>query len=94
MKNRKTVSISTGGFKDLTGLQAAKFLQKNDIGNFILYTLLAFFLFRLFDIFKPYPIYKIDKNIKNGFGVMFDDVLAGVYSSVVILIFFSFYHYE
>ena len=31
MKSRKTVSISTGGFKDLTGLQAAKFLQKNDI---------------------------------------------------------------
>jgi len=31
MKNRNTVSISTGGFKDLTGLQAAKFLQKNDI---------------------------------------------------------------
>ena len=75
-------------------LTVYNFLQKNDIGSFVLYTLLAFFLFRLFDIFKPYPIYKIDENIKNGFGVMFDDVLAGVYSSVVILILFSFIHYE
>ncbi len=70
------------------------FLQKNNTGNFILYTLLAFFLFRLFDILKPYPINKIDKIVKNGFGVMFDDVLAGIYSSIVILTFFSFILYE
>jgi phosphatidylglycerophosphatase A len=38
--------------------------------------LTAFALFRAFDIFKPWPIRWADRNIKGGFGVMFDDVLA------------------
>jgi phosphatidylglycerophosphatase A len=48
----------------------------------------VFFLFRLFDIFKPYPINIIDKKIKNGFGVMLDDVLAGIYSVIVFFLIF------
>ena len=60
---------------------------KNDIAYFILYTFISFILFRFFDIIKPYPINKVDENMKNGFGVMFDDVVAGVYSSVIMLIF-------
>jgi len=62
------------------------FIHKDNIANFILYTLISFALFRLFDIAKPYPINKIDKNMKNGFGVMLDDVIAGVYSSAILLI--------
>lgn len=58
-----------------------------NISNFIFYTVVSFFLFRFFDIIKPYPINKIDKNIKNGFGVMLDDVVAGIYSSIVLIIF-------
>lgn len=42
--------------------------------------LLAFLLFRLFDIWKPFPIAWCDSHIKGGFGVMFDDVLAAGYS--------------
>jgi len=38
----------------------------------------AFLLFRFFDIVKPWPISLADKNIKGGFGVMFDDVLAAL----------------
>ena len=65
----------------------------NNINNFILYTFSVFFLFRLFDIFKPYPINIIDKKIKNGFGVMLDDVLAGIYSVIVFFLIFIVLNY-
>ena len=65
----------------------------NNINNFILYALSVFFLFRLFDIFKPYPINIIDKKIKNGFGVMLDDVLAGIYSVIVFFLIFIVLNY-
>lgn len=42
--------------------------------------LLAFVLFRLFDIWKPFPIAWFDRRIHGGFGVMLDDVLAAGYS--------------
>ncbi len=41
---------------------------------------LAFALFRLFDILKPWPIRLADTRLKNGFGVMFDDLLAAAYA--------------
>ena len=44
----------------------------------------AFFIFRIFDIWKPFPIRYFDTRLKNGFGVMFDDALAAVYSIAVI----------
>ena len=50
--------------------------------------ILSFILFRIFDILKPYPINLIDKNIKNGFGVIFDDVVAGVFATIVLYIIF------
>ncbi|MES2547302.1 MAG: phosphatidylglycerophosphatase A [Pseudomonadota bacterium] len=46
--------------------------------------LIAFLLFRLFDIWKPYPIRQFDAKLKNGFGVMFDDLLAGIYAIIGI----------
>ena len=46
--------------------------------------LLAFLLFRLFDIWKPYPICYFDAKLKNGFGVMFDDLLAAIYTILVM----------
>ena len=49
------------------------------------YMLLAFILFRLFDIFKPLGIRKMEE-LKGGLGVMMDDVLAGIYSCILILI--------
>lgn len=42
--------------------------------------LAAFLLFRLFDIWKPFPIRQCDAKLKNGFGVMFDDLLAAIYA--------------
>ena len=46
--------------------------------------LICFGLFRLFDIWKPWPIGYCDKNIKGGFGVMFDDLFAAMYAVVVL----------
>ena len=45
--------------------------------------ILGFILFRLFDIFKPYPIRKLE-HFPNGFGVMLDDVLAGIFAALIV----------
>ena len=58
--------------------------------NYILiYILLSFILFRFFDILKPYPINIVDKKMKNGVGVMLDDIIAGIYSTIVIYIIYA-----
>ena len=51
--------------------------------------LLAFGLFRIFDIFKPFGIRKLEK-LNGGIGVMADDVLAGIYSNIVLQIIIYF----
>ena len=45
-----------------------------------------FILFRLFDIKKPFPVSYFDKNFKNSFGVVMDDVIAGLYVVLVLII--------
>lgn len=47
-----------------------------------LWLVIGFVLFRLFDIWKPWPIRVLDKNLETGVGIMLDDVLAGVYACV------------
>ena len=42
------------------------------------YAVLALIFFRLFDILKPFPISYFDKNFKNGFGIVLDDLIAGI----------------
>ena len=44
----------------------------------------AFGLFRLFDIWKPFPIRQVERRVKGGFGIMIDDVLAAIYACTVI----------
>ncbi|HEX4479826.1 MAG TPA: phosphatidylglycerophosphatase A [Rudaea sp.] len=44
----------------------------------------GFILFRIFDIWKPWPVSWADRDIKGGFGVMLDDVVAGVYAAAVL----------
>ena len=46
--------------------------------------LAGFVLFRLFDIVKPWPVKVADAKMKGGFGIMFDDVLAGIFSAGVL----------
>ena len=45
---------------------------------------LGFFLFRLFDIVKPPPISTVEKRLQSGWGVVMDDVLAGVFANVTL----------
>ncbi len=56
---------------------------ENNLTNLIV----GFMLFRFFDILKPFPISLIDKNIKNSFGVMFDDVIAALFSGAGLFLF-------
>ncbi|WP_262695144.1 phosphatidylglycerophosphatase A family protein [Kordiimonas aquimaris] len=44
----------------------------------------AFVLFRIFDIWKPYPIGWLDRKVSGGFGVMVDDLVAGVYALICL----------
>ncbi len=43
----------------------------------------AFLTFRIFDIWKPWPIRNIDKNVPGGLGIMLDDVVAGIYALII-----------
>ena len=48
---------------------------------------MMFILFRIFDIAKPYPVSYYDKNFKNSFGVIMDDVCAGLYVVAVLVLY-------
>ena len=48
---------------------------------------IIFILFRIFDIAKPYPVSYYDKNFKNSFGVIMDDVCAGLYVVAVLVLY-------
>jgi phosphatidylglycerophosphatase A len=52
--------------------------------------LCGFGLFRLFDIVKPQPVRWADRKILNAWGVMLDDIIAGVYATLILYIFVSF----
>jgi phosphatidylglycerophosphatase A len=47
---------------------------------------LAFVLFRLFDIWKPWPVSWADQKLEGGFGVMADDMLAGLMAGIVVIV--------
>jgi phosphatidylglycerophosphatase A len=55
----------------------------------ILFYLYIFILFRFFDIKKPFPVNYVDKKFKNSFGVIMDDVLAGFYVVLTLIIFMT-----
>jgi len=48
---------------------------------------IMFILFRVFDITKPYPVSYYDKNFKNSFGIIMDDVVAGLYVVAVLVLY-------
>ena len=56
----------------------------------IYYCVAAFLAFRLFDIWKPYPISYVDNNVKGALGIMLDDILASNYSIISLTIIFFF----
>ena len=56
-------------------------------GEAIIYYTLFFLLFRYFDIAKPFPVNFFDKNFKNSFGVIMDDICAGLYVVLTLVCF-------
>ena len=56
-------------------------------GEAIIYYALFFLLFRYFDIIKPFPVSFFDKNFKNSFGVIMDDICAGLYVVLTLVCF-------
>ena len=53
----------------------------------IIFYIIIFVLFRFFDIIKPYPINIIDTKFKNTYGILLDDILAGVYTVITLILF-------
>lgn len=63
-------------------------LQGHKLSLLLLY-FAAFVAFRFFDILKPFPIKWVDKNVSGGFGILIDDILAGLMAGVVLIVFVS-----
>ena len=61
--------------------------EPTDPARVLTFYFIMFILFRIFDIAKPYPVSYYDKNFKNSFGVIMDDICAGLYV-VAILVFY------
>ena len=55
--------------------------------NVITFYFIMFILFRIFDVSKPYPVNYYDKNFKNGFGVIMDDICAGLYVVGILVLY-------
>ena len=60
---------------------------EKDFIQSIYFYIIMFMVFRVFDIIKPFPVSYFDKNFKNSFGVIMDDIVAGLFV-VLFLIFF------
>ncbi len=73
--------LVSGHHPNKTGLE---FLHPSVMLLFII----PFVLFRFFDIIKPFPIKWVDKNVSGGFGILIDDVLAGIMAMVISYVIF------
>ena len=57
----------------------------------LIWILVGFVIFRIFDIWKPWPIFIVDDKVSGGFGIMLDDILAGVYAFAIMQILAFFF---
>jgi len=60
------------------------------IYNDFITLILIFLIFRIFDVLKIFPANYIDKNLKNGYGVIMDDLIAGIYTILTLMILNAF----
>ena len=63
---------------EIVGFMVTMIAVPNETG----WIVAGFLLFRLFDILKPWPIKWVDTHLQGGFGIMFDDLLAGIFALV------------
>ena len=62
----------------------------NETDQIFKFYFIMFVLFRIFDITKPFPVSYYDKNFKNSFGVIMDDVCAGLYVVAILVLYIIF----
>lgn len=67
---------------ELAGMWVALSICGITSSNIVILSILSFIFFRIFDIYKPSIIGKVDRNIKGGWGVMGDDLIAGVCAGI------------
>ena len=72
----------------VTFATVADYMQ-NNIKSWPLY-ICGFILFRIFDIFKPQPVRWADSKVLNAWGVMLDDIIAGIYATLILYIIYHF----
>jgi len=65
---------------EMVGFLVAMFMIPSSVKNI----LLGFFLFRAFDIIKPFPIRALEERVRGGYGVVLDDIVAGIYTNLII----------
>ena len=64
--------------------------NKDDVYGYV-NVFIVFLAFRFFDILKPFPISYFDKNLKNGFGIVFDDLIAGIFASIFTILLYNLF---
>ena len=64
--------------------------QNKDEFEAMIFYVVIFVLFRFFDIMKPYPINIIDSKLKNTYGILLDDIMAGIYTVITLILFMIF----
>ena len=69
---------------EFIGQWMALFLLPAGPGPFWAWVLAGFLLFRVFDVVKPWPVSWADKRVKGGLGTMLDDLIAGIYTFIVL----------
>ena len=77
-----------GSFK--FGSEVFSFIDGSIADTYTFYIFVAFILFRFFDILKPFPINYIDINTEGALCIMLDDILAGIYTIIILIIIFFF----
>ncbi len=65
---------------EMVGFLVGMFMIPSGVRNI----LLGFFLFRAFDIIKPFPIRALEERVRGGYGVVLDDIVAGIYTNLSI----------
>jgi len=56
----------------------------NNVAIPTIWVVVGFILFRFFDVIKPFPISWLDKKVDGGFGIMIDDIVAGIFAALVL----------
>jgi phosphatidylglycerophosphatase A len=70
---------------EVAGLWLALIIIDLVLGPRLIWSVLGFLFFRLFDIIKPYPISLLEK-AKGAWGIMLDDILAGIFAAIILIL--------